>query len=425
MKEIICYSKTYGNQTALIDDSDFESINKFRWNVKIEKLKTKCENEKELQYKFYAQTLVINGKKRSIISMHQMILGKVKKGFVIDHIDGNSLNNTRANLRKVTHQQNNQNKKPKNKYKGVSWETNKNKYRSCALGQYIGRFEDEKTAAIEYDKYIIRNLGPESYLNFSYSQEEIDSIKNEIIINKKERDLPDYISLRSNNTFKVKFSSNILNVCKTFEKLDTAIAFKNKCLEKIKEIKDKQLKNHYKKPITYNKEGIAYIKVRYKENEYECLVDEDKWHDLSLIGWYLADRYVVGNINDKKGRKSCRLHRYLYQQYMSDIDITDKIIDHIEGKDQLSKRLDNRMSNLRIATACENAYNIEKTNKCNYRGVQKVNNKYRANISYNNERYSTSVFDTVEEAAIAYNELAKKYYGDKAKLNDIKIDTNK
>ena len=29
MKEIICYSKKYGNQIALVDDTDFEEINKY------------------------------------------------------------------------------------------------------------------------------------------------------------------------------------------------------------------------------------------------------------------------------------------------------------------------------------------------------------------------------------------------------------
>jgi len=157
MKEIICYSKTYGNQTALIDDSDFESINKFRWNVKIEKLKTKCENEKELQYKFYAQTLVINGKKRSIISMHQMILGKVKKGFVIDHIDGNKHNNNPDNLRLLTLSENLQNRKNKRQSKsGFSNIYKKNNKFYCMFRvnnkkYYLGTFNSIEEAIKQRD----------------------------------------------------------------------------------------------------------------------------------------------------------------------------------------------------------------------------------------------------------------------------------
>ena len=103
--------------------------------------------------------------------------------------------------------------------------------------------------------------------------------------------------------------------------------------------------------------------------------------------------------------------------------MTDKLIDHIDGKDKLSKRLDNRISNLRLVTAGENAYNKETKNKWGYRGVKKDKNKYIAYIRYDNQTFRTRLFPTIEEAALAYNELAVKYYGDIAKLNVIKGET--
>jgi hypothetical protein len=47
-----------------------------------------------------------SSKKGTMIYLHQMILGKPDDNNEIDHIDGNSLNNTRSNLRYVSHQEN-------------------------------------------------------------------------------------------------------------------------------------------------------------------------------------------------------------------------------------------------------------------------------------------------------------------------------
>jgi hypothetical protein len=57
------------------------------------------------------------------IFLHHLIIPK-KKGFDIDHIDGNKLNNLDHNLRRCTHQQNNWNKK----VKGYYWEKDRNKW---------------------------------------------------------------------------------------------------------------------------------------------------------------------------------------------------------------------------------------------------------------------------------------------------------
>jgi hypothetical protein len=405
MKEIICYSKKYGNQTAIIDDIDFININKHRWNAKAVKLN-------DSQYKFYAQTSIKTNDKEYTILMHQLILGKAEKGFVIDHINGNRLDNTRTNLRKVTFKQNAQNKKSKNKYKGVCKKDNK--YQCKALGKYIGLFDDEKTAAIAYDKYIIRNLSSDSFLNFKYSDEEITSIKNEVEL-AHEIKIPDNIYQTFNNKYQVRFRLENFKSRKIFKKIEDAIEYRNKCVEEIKQLETKKLVLHYQKSITFNKDGIAYILVKYKDEEYECLIDEDKWHDLSLISWYISGKYVVGNINGKLER----INRFLYQKYFPHIDITDKLIDHIAGKNEIYKRLDNRLSNLRVVTSSENNYNKETSNNSGYRGVRKNGRKYIAYIRYNKQRFIEKGFNTVEEAALAYNELALKYYGDIAKLNVI------
>lgn len=63
--------------------------------------------------------------------LHQLILGK-KKGFVIDHINRNKLDNRKCNLRFVTQRQNCCNttlsKRNTSGYKGIHWNSEINKW---------------------------------------------------------------------------------------------------------------------------------------------------------------------------------------------------------------------------------------------------------------------------------------------------------
>jgi hypothetical protein len=78
---------------ALVDDEDFERLNKLNWNPIL------CTNT------YYAMRND-NGR---FSSMHREIMGN-PKGLEVDHIDGNGLNNQKSNLRSVTHKVNGQNK---------------------------------------------------------------------------------------------------------------------------------------------------------------------------------------------------------------------------------------------------------------------------------------------------------------------------
>ena len=87
------------NKFTLVDDEDYELVNKYNWYFGAG----------------YARSM-------EKILMHRLIM-KAKKGQMIDHIDGNGLNNQRSNLRFCTHSQNMANKKgfknTSSKYKGV------------------------------------------------------------------------------------------------------------------------------------------------------------------------------------------------------------------------------------------------------------------------------------------------------------------
>ena len=130
-------------QIALVDDEDFEKLNKYKWYA-IKGRET-----------FYAQRMspTINGR-RHIIKMHHEIIGKPLKGFVTDHRNGRGLDDQRHNLRHVTRRQNSQNRKnghkESSKFPGVSWSKRKKVWQAKIYvngrQKHLGHFVDEYEA---------------------------------------------------------------------------------------------------------------------------------------------------------------------------------------------------------------------------------------------------------------------------------------
>jgi hypothetical protein len=95
-----------------------------------------------------------------------------------------------------------------------------------------------------------------------------------------------------------------------------------------------------------------------------------------------------------------------------------KLVDHIDGNP-----LNNQNENLRLCTNAENCRNtkIYKNNTSGYKGVQSIGKqgKWFAIINCNRKQKYIGTFETKEEAAMAYNEYAKKLHGEFARLNVI------
>lgn len=107
--------------------------------------------------------------------LYYFIIGRTpKKGYVIDHINQNPLDNTESNLREITYQQNSHNKRGyKNKssnFKGVFWNKINKKWQTNITinkkSTYIGSFDKEEEAALAYDEFARKIQGEFAYLNF-------------------------------------------------------------------------------------------------------------------------------------------------------------------------------------------------------------------------------------------------------------------
>jgi len=145
-----------------VDDETFEELSKYKWSFVQGYAKRSRKNEE--------------GKWR-LIPMHRAIMGldDVDKR-VVDHINGNRLDNRVSNLRVCTRQENTRNHGPKNrlgkatsKYKGVSYKKDMHKWRArITLDRsefVIGYFETEDEAALAYNEAAIKLHGEFAWLN--------------------------------------------------------------------------------------------------------------------------------------------------------------------------------------------------------------------------------------------------------------------
>lgn len=152
---------------AHVDAKDLALVSGFRW--KALKARGHC---------YAARTNCRKGHRNELILMHRVIIGAAP-GTLVDHKDGDGLNNRRNNLRIANYKQNGANTKKtrgRSKYKGVYWNKRDRKWRAQIGGGttkdgrhiviYLGSFDDERVAARAYDAKAIEMHGEFACPNF-------------------------------------------------------------------------------------------------------------------------------------------------------------------------------------------------------------------------------------------------------------------
>lgn len=163
MAKLIPLSKGY---STIVDDADFDWLSSFTWCVW-------ASDSKPTKYairRLPAETR----SRQTTESMHRLILTGVD---MVDHRDGDGLNNQRSNLRAATRSGNAQNRRKarnnRSGFTGVSWDrTNRLWLAEIRVNKrhiHLGRFADPIEAAKARDVAALELHGEFAHLNFPAS----------------------------------------------------------------------------------------------------------------------------------------------------------------------------------------------------------------------------------------------------------------
>lgn len=312
------------------------------------------------------------------ILLHRFILGCAKgDGRIIDHKNGDGLNCMRGNLREATKLLNNRNKKANKKtsiYKGVYLTKKKNRWATCINVKYkkiyLGSFPNtpsgELLAARTYDRAAKLYYGKFGNLNFPEHENKL---------------------IKRATKFRLKKENEISKRYEILKKKNN-ILFKKKGII----------------PLTQGKFAII------SPQDYD-LLNKWKWYAQKGTHTYYAVR--------RNGKKKAHMHRII-------LGLKDD--DKRVGEHKDHNGLNNKRSNLRIATVQQNLWNkkSQKNSSSKYRGVALFKNKthngktyfyWYAFLNVKGRSIHLGSFKTEKEAAIAYDNASKKYRNKWASLN--------
>jgi len=155
---------------ALVDDEDFPDLSGKKWKADV---RIRSDGSKRV----WAAREKYNAGAVSTELMHRVIVD-APKGLEVDHVNGDSLDNRRTNLRLVTTMQNSRNQRTQgtykgktksSKFKGVSFDKGSGQWSaSICVGRrlkWLGRHESQEGAALAYNAAAVSLFGEHARLN--------------------------------------------------------------------------------------------------------------------------------------------------------------------------------------------------------------------------------------------------------------------
>jgi len=154
---------------ALVDDEDFERAAQFNWSA----LPQRSPQTKEVTTVYAQRHVTLSDGRRGGERLHRFILEISDPKVVVDHRDGDGLNNQRSNLRVCNNTQNMMNlvriRPHSSRFKGVYWNKALQKWHSriSIHGHrvHLGFFDSEEDAALRYNDAAVANFGEFARLN--------------------------------------------------------------------------------------------------------------------------------------------------------------------------------------------------------------------------------------------------------------------
>jgi len=186
-KEFIIESKKYGNHTVLVDEEDWDKVKNHTWRLfydtvrdRLSSVRTNVIREprerRALAYRDGPnRPPTLRGSKEREVRIHNLILDRPPREgkLVVDHINGNVLDNRKCNLRVCTHAENMRNttKRRKGNTSGYTGVSKCGKRWAASIGYrgkdiYLGTFGNKEEAARARDLKAIELHGEFASLNF-------------------------------------------------------------------------------------------------------------------------------------------------------------------------------------------------------------------------------------------------------------------